>query len=382
VKRRWKDILGGESRRKERLADRREDRGSGDRLPRRDGARALETLSDVLVSLGRHAFDIEESTAEERRELFEGWSRHVALRVPAPGDEPRADGGPARRNWAGVRHFVSRQRQAERSHVAASTGSLRAALWAVVQGLSWTVLEAQASDEKLRGELQRFLGEVREAPPEHIVKQVWSLVDRMQEIVAERQDRQNKHLNQLGEQMRIMRSELTAARRSMESDPLTRLFNRRAFDEQLERLAALNTISGDASTLVMVDIDHFKQVNDRHGHPAGDEVLRQLSRCLVNTFPRRTDFIARYGGEEFVVLFERDPLDQVRPLLQRLLEAVREMEVTVDDEVIRITISAGAAEQSPGEEHGSWLKRADDALYRAKRGGRDQVAEAGPPAVE
>ncbi len=377
MKRRWKDILGGD-----RGRERRKERGDGERLSRREGERALETLSDVLASLGRHAFDLEEQTGEARRELFEGWSRHVALRVPAPGDDPVDDAEPVPRDWAGVRHFVSRQRQAERSHVARSTGNLRAALWAVVQGLSWTVLEAQASDGKLREEMQRFLGTVREAPPDDIVREVWSLVDRMQAIVAERQDRQNQHLNQLGEQMRIMRSELASARRSMESDPLTRLFNRRAFDEQLERLAALNTISGDASTLVMVDIDHFKKVNDEHGHPAGDEVLRQLSRCLVNAFPRRTDFIARYGGEEFVVLFERDPLDQVRPLLERLLASVRAMEVEVDDRRISITISAGAAEQSPGEEHIDWLKRADDALYRAKRGGRDQVAEAGPPAVE
>jgi len=344
-------------------------------LPGGVGERALETLAEVLAILGRHAFALEDVSAARRRDQFEGWSKHLTLRTPPPGEKRVEAGELTSRSWAGIRHFVSQQRQQEKDHFSRSTGNLRTALWAVVQGLGWTVLDVQASDDKLRDELQRFMSTVRASPPEDVVRETWGLVDRLQDIVAQRQGRQKTHLRKLSEQMRIMRDELTEARRSMESDALTRLFNRRAFDGQLERIAALNTITGDISTLAMVDIDHFKVVNDTYGHPAGDEVLRQLGRCLSTTFPRKTDFIARYGGEEFVIVFERDSLKEVRPLADRLLDNVRELTVEVDDEVIGVTVSVGLAEQRAGEAAAAWLERADKALYRAKDEGRDRMVE-------
>ena len=345
------------------------------RLSPREGARALETLGAVLRSLGRHSFDLEEEDASQRRAVFEAWAKHVVLRKAAPGEEKLEGGEAAERNWAGVRHFVSQQRQAEKAFVDHSTGSLRTALWAVVQGLGWAVIEYQATDDHLRSEMQAFLTKVRESPPDEIVSEVRVLVDDLQQIVAQRQERQRTHLDQLSDQMRVMRAELTTARRDMETDPLTKMFNRGAFDAQLERVAALNTLSGDRCCLAMIDIDHFKKVNDRHGHPGGDEVLRQLGRCLAVTMPRRTDFIARYGGEEFAVIFERDPLSELRPLMERLMGAIRGMRVEFEDEVIQITISIGIAELRARESHEDWLKRADAALYRAKAAGRDRVEE-------
>ena len=344
-------------------------------LSPKEGARALETLGSVLRSLGRHAFDLDEQTAVQRREFYDAWSRHIVLRKAAPGED-RIDGGAAvQRNWAGVRHFVSQQRQAEKAFVDQSTGNLRTALWAVVQGLGWAVIEYQATDDRLRGEMQGFLAKVRDSSPEEIVTEVRVLVDDLQEIVAQRQERQRNHLTRLSDQMRVMREELASARRDMETDPLTRMYNRGAFDAQLERISVLNTISGERSCLAMIDVDHFKRVNDEHGHPGGDEVLRQLGRCLAVTLPRRTDFIARYGGEEFAVIFERDSLEEIRPVVDRLMIAIRDLRVTFEDREIGITISIGIAEQRAGEGHETWLKRADAALYRAKGEGRDRVVE-------
>jgi len=340
------------------------------------GERALETLAEVLSILGRHAFALGDESPEARRERFEGWSRHLTLRTPPPGEKALEPGEAVPRSWAGVRHFVGRERKEEEAYVDRSTGDLRTALWAVVQGLGWTVIEVQAADDELRDELQRFMGTVRDRPADDIVREVWGLVDRLQEIVAERQKRHESHMSELGKQMRVMRAELAEARRTMEIDPLTQLFNRRAFDGQLDRISALNTITGDVSCLAMIDIDHFKVVNDTHGHPAGDEVLRQLGRCIATTFPRKTDFIARYGGEEFAVIFERDGLDDVRAVLERLMDNVRVMRIGVGEVEIGITVSIGVAEQQPGEDGAGWLARADKALYEAKNAGRDRVAEA------
>ncbi|MEC4672099.1 MAG: GGDEF domain-containing protein, partial [Nitrospirota bacterium] len=128
---------------------------------------------------------------------------------------------------------------------------------------------------------------------------------------------------------------------------------------------------------LMIDIDHFKQVNDTYGHRAGDAVIRQLADRTVLTFPRKTDFVARYGGEEFVVLLQDSSLEVGRGLGERLLEAVRQSLFQHEDQELEVTVSVGLAELISGESSGSWVERADRALYEAKQNGRNQLRAAG-----
>jgi len=188
----------------------------------------------------------------------------------------------------------------------------------------------------------------------------------------------------LSRKMRAMREELEKARHGLETDPLTKVYNRAALDQQLERVTALNLLSGHPACVAMLDIDHFKQVNDSFGHPAGDEVLRRLANHIVGALPRKTDFIARYGGEEFTIIFQQDGLDVALPLTQRLLEKLRELVIEHDGKTIMVTASIGLAAWDPAEEPSSWLARADEALYRAKAEGRDRVviAPAGNAALK
>ena len=123
----------------------------------------------------------------------------------------------------------------------------------------------------------------------------------------------------------------------------------------------------------MVDVDHFKHINDTYGHPAGDAVLQELANRLVSTFPRKTDFIARYGGEEFCILLHNAGNELSQRLGERLLHSVRAEEFHYQDTRIPVTVSIGIAELSPGETVASWVARADRALYRAKDSGRDQL---------
>jgi diguanylate cyclase len=125
----------------------------------------------------------------------------------------------------------------------------------------------------------------------------------------------------------------------------------------------------------MVDVDHFKRINDTFGHPAGDEALRRLADTIVRTFPRRTDFVARYGGEEFAVVLPQEGVETARILGARLLVNVRNQSIELGGTAVRLTISIGFAVLRPGEETASWVARADHALYRAKQAGRDRLIE-------
>jgi diguanylate cyclase (GGDEF)-like protein len=161
----------------------------------------------------------------------------------------------------------------------------------------------------------------------------------------------------------------------MALDPLTRLYNRSALEEHLARTVELSQLSGQPACLLMVDVDHFKAVNDRYGHPFGDTLLRDLADCCTRNFPRRNDFVARYGGEEYAIVLQDTPLAIARSLGRRLLEAVESLRFVHEGETLTITVSIGIAELGSHEDASSWIEGADQALYRAKRAGRNQVAE-------
>ena len=126
----------------------------------------------------------------------------------------------------------------------------------------------------------------------------------------------------------------------------------------------------------MIDLDEFKTVNDTHGHPAGDAVIREIAEVFTNTFPRRPDFVARYGGEEFAVILQQDGIAIGEKLANRLLSRVRDLVVSHEGTDLHVTVSIGATELGEGELATSWLKRADDALCQAKDGGRNRVVVA------
>ena len=163
-------------------------------------------------------------------------------------------------------------------------------------------------------------------------------------------------------------------RRSVSCDHLTGLLNRRAFFDAAELELQRWRRSPRPLALVMVDADHFKQVNDNHGHAAGDAVLRHLASALSATF-RGQDLIARMGGEEFVVLLPATTLEGAQSVAERLCQQIARQAVDVDGQQIRYTVSAGVAEMAQDvAELEDLIKRADEAMYRAKQDGRNRVA--------
>ena len=124
----------------------------------------------------------------------------------------------------------------------------------------------------------------------------------------------------------------------------------------------------------MLDLDHFKRVNDQHGHAAGDAVLVAFSKT-VQAQLRDTDTLARWGGEEFLLLLEDAPVEGVMVVMQRVQAAVRQLTVPLPDQNLSCRFSAGLACFEPGDTAPSLLLRADKALYRAKAEGRDRVVQ-------
>jgi diguanylate cyclase len=165
---------------------------------------------------------------------------------------------------------------------------------------------------------------------------------------------------------RQLQDAITSAR----TDGLTGLLNRRALDEELRRCLAELQGQGRPAALLMLDVDHFKRFNDTFGHVAGDQALIHVADTL-RTQSRATDIVARYGGEEFTVVFTAATAALVRERAEGLRTAIGRRTVAYDGREMQVTASAGLAEASPDDTASDWIKRADAALYAAKRGGRN-----------
>jgi diguanylate cyclase (GGDEF)-like protein len=160
-------------------------------------------------------------------------------------------------------------------------------------------------------------------------------------------------------------------------DELTGLYNRRVILEIAAREKKRCDRTGSAMFIALMDADHFKRFNDQYGHATGDEVLRMLGCTLLKSL-RDTDYIGRYGGEEFVVVLPDTTRERAAIPLERLREAVRSTTIEGMPADVRVTVSMGAAEYRRGEDVGETVKRADAAMYEAKRLGRDRISWSGP----
>jgi diguanylate cyclase (GGDEF)-like protein len=191
--------------------------------------------------------------------------------------------------------------------------------------------------------------------------------------------RATRVLSQAMEQNFVMTYELRQAKEDAErmasTDSLSGLTNRRAFFEQAKSPVHYCHRNALPVSVIVLDLDHFKQINDTRGHVAGDTAIHHAAQ-LIRTSLRRSDLCCRWGGEEFVVLLPDTPLDEALHVAEKLRKAIEALPVPLPDEDIALTASFGVAE-GPGELD-RLINRADAALYRAKREGRNRVVCADP----
>lgn len=167
-----------------------------------------------------------------------------------------------------------------------------------------------------------------------------------------------------------------AATRSALRDPLTQTGNRIAMDQTLQREIDMARRHLNPLSLLMLDIDHFKHINDTHGHAAGDNVLREVA-AVIKAQLRNVDMVFRFGGEEFLILLSNTSREAAAVVGERLRKATQAQDYWADGKRIELTVSLGCSTLLAAESAESLLRRADNALYVAKREGRNRLAMAG-----
>ncbi len=196
--------------------------------------------------------------------------------------------------------------------------------------------------------------------------------ERLSSIVLD----QNRYLKEAYEKIRRLNKELERANKELERiatyDMLSGLLNRRSLDHRImievERSIRLNIpLSG-----IMLDIDHFKKVNDNYGHQCGDKVIEKIGSLLTSQL-RKYDYAGRYGGEEFFIVLPNSTKEQAISIAERFRNELNKIEIECEGATVKITVSMGVAQFKPGETRTQWIKRADNAMYSAKQAGRDGI---------
>ena len=177
------------------------------------------------------------------------------------------------------------------------------------------------------------------------------------------------------EDLKQLQVELEKSQQEAQTDTLTSLINRRGLEKrfELERIRARQNDS--PFSILMIDIDHFKKVNDTHGHLVGDSLLKSIARLLQGHL-RKNDIAARFGGEEFLILLPETNIEGAKAVGRKIQEALGSKEWKIKDSgksMGKITVSMGIAQYKFNEPEKALIKRADDALYFAKQNGRDQI---------
>ncbi len=198
-----------------------------------------------------------------------------------------------------------------------------------------------------------------------------AITDRREQVIIELR---NQVIQLIEEQDRLHQL-LQEKTLRLRTDPLTGVFNRLAYEERFEQEFHRWQRFGHSLTFVIWDIDHFKQINDTYGHATGDDVLRDVAGQLVSRL-RTTDFVARYGGEEFAMLLPGADAEKALQLVNQIRLTIAEYRFDNGDVQIPVTISCGIASFEPGDSPQTVFKRADDALYQAKKAGRNRCCAA------
>lgn len=228
----------------------------------------------------------------------------------------------------------------------------------------------------IRSQGERFEEITRLDDIKRIKSELVREVDNMRAMVREKESLDQKTLDALSSQVDVLKKELDKARHTANTDGLTGINNRKALDDHLQRLVERNTVTSAPFSLMMMDLDDFKKLNDTHGHTVGDRMLLAFAKKCRATV-RSDDFLARYGGEEFVLILPGASLRNATKKAKQVCRSVAAAKYAADDspraEVVAVTVSIGVSTYRKGDTAKTLVKRADQCLYKAKASGKNRV---------
>ncbi|WII71534.1 GGDEF domain-containing protein [Bdellovibrio sp. 22V] len=330
------------------------------------------TLLYILDIYNKHLFEIQNHSVRKVRAKLDTFAKELV----------QPDTEATEKTLFRLRQFISSYRIDEYTYVQNTFDDFKRIIWDFADHLS----EEAHVEEASQGDINQSLEQLREAVESNSIEELRAksreFINFYLKHQSTKNERRSKRMESIKKNLTTVKKQLMEANQTMRRDHMTGAHNRRSYDEQVRRYLQLHEIDKDPMTLILLDIDFFKKINDAYGHDIGDFVLKECVRLLNESFSREEDFIARLGGEEFAVILPGCNVDSAIKMAEEAMNRIRK-EVFVQDKLeIRFTISMGIAEITPGETADSWYKRADEALYESKQTGRNKFTLAKSPQIK
>ncbi len=330
-----------------------------------------EALTAVLAPLsaevGRHAEVGDDTDRRFRLELEELMQDMSTGMTPHLGGRTVNAVQPGLKQWFDRREAVYQAKQNDLGAVIASMGKALKAL--------------QGDDEDFMGGLDANLSRLTQAADSVQVRHVSARLQQILEVTSEQakeeRDARDKRLNQLSTMVRGLHEQLDAAKIQLQEDALTGLYNRGTFDARLNAEINKCKLTPYKFSLIMIDLDHFKAVNDTHGHVGGDRVLQACAEAIKAIVMSTDDFCARYGGDEMAIIVSDSDMENGNRVAEAVRQRIESLEIQTGTAIHTQTASFGVSEGCDEDDPVDVLERADAALYAAKENGRNKVCVAG-----
>lgn len=292
--------------------------------------------------------------------------RHV-FRIDTLGDDGESHG-----TLRGAQALSSPVAEAQRGRESESLERSRLVLHGLLLGISESMDHILGSADEYRNALDGHRLAIKRAMTQAAIKEVERLMLLEVESMIRANQKYREKLEQANTIIAAQRVELERLQADAAIDFVTHIPNRRMLDKRLKEECARFARHGHIFSVIMLDIDHFKHINDQYGHVAGDRILRATA-ALIHEQKRESDYLARYGGEEFVVILPGADVIQATLAAEKIRKRLAGTHMNYEGQAIVVTVSGGIAVIKAGDSPETIIARADAALYRAKENGRNRI---------
>ncbi len=326
------------------------------------------TLLFLIDAYSKHLIETDASPTRRVRETLDEFSKEII----------QTDSDKLEKVLFRFRQYFNSHRIEEYSYVQKTFDDFRGIVWDFVDQLSEDLANEIESDSEIRESLFQLKDAVEANSIEALKTQSRNFIDSYTEHQTKKDRRRTARIDHVKKNLDSLKKQLSEANSSLRQDHLTKAFNRKSFEEQAKNLWNMHSLYGKNASLLMIDIDHFKKINDTYGHPMGDFILVECVKMLKECFNREVDCVARVGGEEFAILLPDFQAGQAALKADAAMQKIRSEVFVNEDSKLQFTVSMGIAELQTNESVEVWIKRADQALYFSKTTGRNRFTLADP----
>ncbi len=324
------------------------------------------TLLFFLDTYSKHLIETDTSPVRRVRETIDDFAKNIL----------RFSDDQLEKTFFHLRQFISSYRIEEYTYVQKSFDEFRRIVWDLIESLSENLNAENTDDLRLDESLEKLRDAVETNSIEQIKHQSRDFINNYIHHHEKREIRKTRQADSIKKKLSSAKKQLVDANNTMRLDHLTKAYNRRNFEEQIQQQWNLFHVTKQPASLVMLDIDFFKRINDNFGHAVGDIVLVACVKMLKELYPREVDSVSRIGGEEFAILLPDYQIEHAVKKCEAALAKIRSEAIVDQDVRVQFTVSMGIAQLIDGESVEQWMKRADAALYEAKKNGRDRFVVA------